>query len=267
MAAPYDTVNTVLNVARTRLNDDVETNAAVSLQLLDNTQFFTQTWVNTAWHRLQEYLVSSGYVRFQNEPVIITLPGLPVNDPGTQIYLNWYGFWNGQNMLPSPVLPSDLIAPVEVQERLSGVPDTGFDAMDLIIGDMPAVTKQPWQGMWQWRQDALYMPGALMATDIRVSYAAYLPDFEDTGDTVGSLPMTMWIDQPVPIMRSRDALASYICAEVMRSLNNAAGVLTYTADAENSAQQIMSKDFMRSKGVHKVSEYGKMPDRLTPGRA
>lgn len=265
MSAPYDTVTTILNTARTRLNDDVDTLVPLGGQLLNNTDAFTQQMVNSAWRKLQQFLVSLGYIRLQKE-VTLQLSALPVTDPGVQTYISWTEYFNGQGApAVSPVLPQDLIEPLDAWERQSATENVFVD-MDNIAGGMPTVPKVEWNGMWQWRDDRMYMPGSVVDTDLRVSYASYLDDFRDTGDVLTATQFTPWYEQPVPIMRAMDALANYICAEVATARGNPPAVLAFTADAENSARSIPDRDFMRSRSVAKVSELGKMRDRLTPGR-
>lgn len=264
--SPYDNLTTILNSCRTRLNDDVDTLVALGGQLIGNTQAFTQQMVNSAWRKLQQRLASMGYVRLQKE-TILGLPAIAVTDPGVQTYINWTGYYNGTGS-PSAavVLPQDLIEPIEAWERPSYT-ENAYTDMDIIVGGIPAVPKLQWIGMWQWRDDSMYMPGAIVDTDLRLSYASYLDDFIDTGDVTTATGFTPWYEQPVPIMRSMDALVNYILAEVATARGNAAAVLAFTADAENSTGMILDRDFMRDKGIAKASEFGKQQDRLTPGRA
>jgi hypothetical protein len=259
MAAPYDNVSSVINAAQMRLNDAFDTLSPVGGQILDNTSAFSQQSVNNAWRRLQELLVSLGFVRLQSETIISGLPALALTaDPAVQIYLSWTEFFDGTSHFSSPVLPQDLIEPLDVLERPTGVKAV-FTDMDLIVGPMPAIPKLPWNGMWQWRADALYMSGALTSTDVRITYAAYLADFVDS--PTGSV---RWFDQPVPILRALDPFASLICAEYAKALKNQAAATAYSLDAENSAQQMLALDYMRSKTVPKTSERAKMRDRYTP---
>jgi hypothetical protein len=252
--APYDPLINVINAARVRLNDDVETLFAVDGKILDDTQAFSQQSCNTAWRRLQDFLSSLFSVRFENE-IIIALAAVTNIDPSSQMYLTWSGFFDGTVLNASPVLPQDLIEPVEVQERPTGI-GANFIEMNLISGTLPAIPKQGYNDNWQWRNDGLYMPGALVNTDIRIRYASYLADFVD-----GAVP---WFNQPVPIMRCLDPLASYICAEYARARENLAAVTAYSLDAENSARMITGRDYMEAKNVQKTGEYAKMRDRYTP---
>jgi hypothetical protein len=77
---------------------------------------------------------------------------------------------------------------------------------------MPAVPKGSLNKRWQWRKGAIYMQGATAATDIRVRFAAFLPDFVPNATTP-------FATQTIPILRMRNPLAWYICSESSHARN------------------------------------------------
>lgn len=212
--APYDNLELVLNTSRARINDMIVTAAG---QTLTDNSAFTLTMITAAWRRLQSWLVSWGYVRLQREVVLLMIPGIPSPDPMLQAYIGWLGYFNGVTLAPTPVLPQDLIWPLEVSERPSAQTAAlavGFIDMDFIPGTMlPAVPKLQWNGQCQWREDRLCIPGALQQTDMRILYASFLSDFVANA-------VTPFIDQPVPIMRCLDPFASLICSEFCAGRND-----------------------------------------------
>ena len=117
------------------------------------------------------------------------------------------------------------------------------------------MNKDIWMMMWEFRNDILFMPGALVPVDLRVRYAAYLPNFIDTGDTP-------WYQQPASIMRCKDAFSNYICAEVAGPRGDL-DAAAFTAAAESAAMKLAGRDFQQDKFVQKASEYGRMKDRYT----
>lgn len=264
MPAPFDTVITVVNAANTRLNGEVDSLLPLGGQILDNTQAFSQQLVNSAYRKLQEKLVTLGLVLLQNEIIFSAVGALPVSDPAVQVYIGWNGYFDGVTLSGTPALPQDFIEPLEVQERVSDdVNPTSFLDMDNIVGTIPAIPKLDWNGLWQWRQNAVYMPGANTLADIRIRYAAYFPDFADTGDTTSATAFTPWFSQPIPIMRSFDAMVSYVCAEAEKARGNKDAAMAYTADGDASAGLLLGKDYMTDKQPGKAAEYSKMRDRFT----
>ena len=210
----FDSMEAVLNTARVRMNDAIE---SIGGDVFTDNQPFTQVYTNSAWRRLQGFLASSGHPALKRTvilfslPVVAVLPGLLSTDPGTQCWVNWNQFFDGYNYLEPPnvaVLPPDLIAPIRCWERPTSTGPTGmFMDMDRLMNGLPGVPKLFRNWTWEWIANQLVIPGATVPTDLWIRYAALLPDFEDTGE----IP---WHQQRVPIPRALDSLASYICAEV-----------------------------------------------------
>lgn len=239
--APYDTVNTVLNTARVRLNDAI---ASLGGDVLTNAQPYTQQFANTAWRRMQDFLANLGYARLTQEVILTGLPPTESADPASQVWLNWSQYFDGVNYFAppnTPVLPLDLILPLKVWERWTGQ-NAVFTPMEMWIDGIPTWTKQNRNLVWEWREDALYMPGSLNTMDLRIRYAAYLPDFI----TVGAVN---WYDQPVPIVRCLDALANYICYEVSNSRGDQVAT-TFRADAEAAAKRLFNREVSQRQRVN-----------------
>lgn len=205
-AAPYDTVTTVLNSSRVRLNDAISSVQAVSGKLVENNQQFTLALVNTAWRKLQEFLANLGFAQLRQEGIIFQLPVISGTDASLQQRIDWFNFFDGGNLYPAPVLPPDLMFPLRLWERQSGTAGA-FVPMEAIVDGLPNFNKQARNGYWEWRADGIYLPGATQTVDLRIRYARYLPDFADT-------QQVLWFQQSVPMMRSSDAFSYFICAEV-----------------------------------------------------
>ncbi len=268
MAAPYDTVITVINAARVRLNDEITTLAAIGGKILDNTQPFTQQAVNSAWRKLQEFLADLGYTGLKQEILFLAVPAAGTVDPATQAYINYVNYFDCLALHAAPVLPQNLIAPYELWERQAGT-TTLLTEMDRVLNGLPAVPKLNWNRQWEWRDNTLYFPGAVVATDLRLRYAAYLLDFVDVGGAPGpnQLANTPWYGQPVPVMRCVDALADYCCREISIARGDTEGAVAFQASAQANARLILNRDTAQPKAILKSSEYGKMRDRYTPGAA
>lgn len=271
---PYDTVNDVMNVARVRLNDRIESLVALSGKILQNTQPFTQTAVNTAWRKLQEFLRDLGYARLKNEVLFSNLTGIPSigplppaasTDPATQQWMSYSGFFDGVNFTFNPLFPTNFMAPLELWERPTGS-NAVMTEMDRVLNGLPAVPKANWNRQWEWRDDRLFLPGALVQSDLRMRYAEFLPDFIDTGGTAPP-PLTtntVWYQQPVYITNSADSFASYICAELSKAREDMDGATAFTIEAEAKARLILNRETEQAKAIYKISEYSKMADRYTP---
>jgi hypothetical protein len=202
-AAPLDTLESALNTARVRLLDAM---TGLAGDILVDSNPATLVAVNAAWRRLQELLVNFGFSWLEPERIIV-VPACSSVDPGVQVSIGWTGYSNGVPLAPpapAPALPQDLIAPISLWERAMG--NGSFYPMDKLDNGLPAVPKRPFNGSWEWRNGAIYLPGATQATDVRIRYSACSPDFVAPGTLAFSL-------QTIPIVRAMNALAWFICAE------------------------------------------------------
>lgn len=230
---PYDSVNSVLNGARVRINDAI---ASLGGDILTNVQPFTQEMTNLAWRKMQEYLANLGYTRCKQEVILPGIPPVTSFDPGSQVFLNWTSYFNGTGTdIPpaTPVLPQDMILPLRMWERQANG-NGNFIPMSQALDGLPSCVKLPCNGYWEWRQDAIYMPGATNVVDLRMRYAGYLSDFLTVGDV-------NWYDLPVPIMRCKDSFSYYIAAEAAAPRADL-DAQTFSTKAEQAANLIFNRE-------------------------
>jgi hypothetical protein len=211
--APYPLVNDALNLARTRINDAIQ---SIGGEMLQNTQPFTQVMTNGAWLKMQKFMASMGYSRVRNRAVLTGLPIVGSQDPASQCVLNWSFFYDGVSYwVPpnTPVLPQDLIAPLRIGERQSSgfQPTltqgyTGFRPMGLTPDGNCNDRKKVFNGWFDWRGDDLILPGSTISVDLEIFYSASLAAFNTIGEVA-------WYNQPVPIVQGESALAYFICNE------------------------------------------------------
>lgn len=266
---PYDTVNTVMLAAKVRLADSIDTLTPVSGKILDNTQPFSQQVCNSAWRKMQQYLMELGYTGMKQETVLSNVPACTTTDPSVQVSLSYSGYFDGSVVQTSPVLPQNLVRPLDTWERIysAGTNNAAFLEMDIIQNGLPGAPKGLWNKMWEWRDDTLYMPGATDATDLRVRFFGFFADFVDVGGSPGpnQTANQPWFNQPVPVMQCVDSLADYICREVEISRGSADAAMMFELSAQKNCQLILNRDSAQPKAILKASEYGKMQDRFTPG--
>jgi hypothetical protein len=231
-AAPYFTLNSVLDTARTRLNDAIQ---QLSGDILKNVQPFTQTMANSAWLRMQQYLANLGYARLIDEEVIVGLPisGNP-QDPANQCWIDWTGFYDGTQVWQNFALPQRCMFPLKIWDRVTAM-NSGWGAPLVNVMDgLPATYTYARNGIFEWRNDRIYMPGTMISVDLRVRFAQFFPFFETQGDT-------QWYQQRVPIVGCLDALADYICVEACDGRDDVDSQ-TFKNRAEGEAKLIFNRD-------------------------
>lgn len=243
ITAPYDTLESVLNTARTRLNDAIE---SIGGDILTDSQPFTATMVNSAWRKMQHFLANLGLSRFKKLIVAQSLPPVGSTDPSAQTFWSWTQFFDGAGFWSPPsvwVLPQDFILPLRLWERQAGSNQI-FRPMAMAPDGLPQGYKIPWNCCFEWREDAIYMPGSTTSMDIRLEYAAYLPDFVVTNNVLGdpnTVPATIPSNMPVPIMRCQSSFANFLAAECAMGRNDA-DVPRLVSDAQSDAKLIFNTE-------------------------
>jgi hypothetical protein len=253
--APYPTLESVVNYVRDIVNDAITPGG----QTLTDTQPFTIDYINLGWIELQQFLVAQGFVTETDETVIPAIQATSTQDPALQVSLSWGGYNNGGGLDATKVLPQNLIRPLKLWERptFTGTPPAvpkQFNEMDFIEEGLDSVPKQMWNQQWEWRADAIYMPGALTTTDIRVRFAKYFPNFTSAA----------FAGQVVPIMRCEVAFAGFIAKNFSAGRGDVDADKIF-ANAKDQAMMLVSLDSLEGRSMPKDSQRGKMKDRYSGG--
>lgn len=202
-----------------------------------DTQAYVLPIINLAWRKLQEKLDISSHPRLRDETVIFNVPVVGTLDPSAQCWINWTGFFNGVATFTTPRLPANFMSPIEMWERQSNGNSNvlnllEFSPMSPTVGHLPARAKGTYNSMFDWREDAIYFPGAIIPRDFRISFRAYLPDIAVSGSFSNTV---------VPLMRCARALAYYAAAEFVEPRG---GVLaqSFTAQGDDAMDMITIRE-------------------------
>jgi hypothetical protein len=201
----YNSAEYVLNLARSIVNDAAQ---GIQGDVLADSQPYTFVYLNSAYQFLQDELANNGEEIFKKEVVFTGMTPVVNIDPATQVFIYDQGYNDGGTTHVAPSLPQDLIVPLRLWERQSGTMNY-FCRMLKANDGLPAKGKSSFNQYWEWRGDSIYMPGALLTTDMRLSYVAYLPDLTDGTSTV-------------QIRRATNALAYLTAAEFALARGSAA---------------------------------------------
>jgi hypothetical protein len=200
-------------------------------EIFADSQAYVLPTINLGWRKLQKKLTDKGHPRLKQEAIIFNLPVMTNLDPGAEQWINWNFFFDGTEEQDAPVLPPDFISPLRFWERPSiGAPSPTNTNLNRFIPMHPAPDslrarpKGTWNRKWDWRNDSIYLPGSIVAMDLKTAYSAYLPDIVPAA---GGFSSTI-----VPITRCADSLAYYAAAEFV---NPRGGVLATTFEAKGDA--------------------------------
>lgn len=209
-------------------------------------QIFAQEIVNSAWRRLQDFLISyrgedGKAVAFSpliDTLVISSIPAVTSGDPGVSCYLGYDGYFDGTTLQAGTTLPSNLLTPLRLKERIhsSGNP-AHFTEMAYIVDGLTGLTKRNRNYNWGWDNDSIVVPGSTSVMDFELRYAKLLVDFIDNSPVAA----TPWYGQKVPIPRAFDAFAWYICAEYANARGDKDGA-AFDAKAEAAATRLILRE-------------------------
>ena len=220
-----------MNTARVRMNDAIQ---SLSGDILRDDKPFTQTMVNSAWLRMQQFLANLGYARLIDEIILIGLPVAGSSDPASQCWLDWTGFYDGAALWTGWAFPQQMNFPLKLWDRASGFNAGWGHPIVNVMDGLPATFKYPRNGIFEWRNDRIYMPGTTIPVDLRIRFAQFFPFFQTQGEV-------QWYQQPVPIIGCLDALADYICVEASDGRDDVDSQ-TFKTRAENEAKLIFNRD-------------------------
>ena len=213
--------------------------------IFSNSQAYVLPTINLAWRKLQKKLATTSHPRLKNRTVLFGIPVVTNLDPAIQQFISWDSFFDGTSLQIAPVLPLDFISPLRLNERLSGF-QGGFRLMTPAADGLRSCVKTSWNRNYEWRNDAIYIPGALLPTDIELEYSALLPDLVvGTGSTFQSVP--------VPIMRCADALAYYTAGIFVAPRGGDALVPGYEMKGDEATDQITNSaaKFQQRQSFHR----------------
>lgn len=176
----YATVESVLDLARAKVNDMMVSTAG---EILTDTAPFTFPMLNDAASYFTRKLRNRGYKTFVKETILTPITAIAVADPGTQVNISDTGYYDGVTNANPPQLPTDLTEPQVLWERQTGSVDQWSMMVEWPDG-LPSVVQTIKLGMWEWRQDAIYMPGATQSNDIRLRYISIGATFVSPTDSL-----------------------------------------------------------------------------------
>lgn len=240
----YDSVTTVLNMTRTRVAQELKTLQPTNGKVLEQNQATTLQMFNTAWRKSQEFLADKGYSALIGEVLILSFPIVASTDPAIQCWLSWSGCSDGVNEYAAPALPEDFSHPLKMFERWSNI-NAEFvgPPMEKCLDGIPSTVKTSVNRFWEWRGNAIWIPGSQMVEDFRIRYVKFLPDFAD-------INTTFWWTQTVPIVRVADGLSWMLCAEMAAADGKTQVHATCTAKGEAALMKVMNLDVKADQRVN-----------------
>lgn len=232
----------VLNFARVLVND---AQGGLSGQDLADGRPYTWPLLNFCYAKLANWMEDSNIESCTySEAVIGPLAPAPTasSDVNTQVRLGYDGYWDGGNDATNPQfkLPDDCLMPLELWERQAS--NVGpFLPMKQVLGGLPPRAGFFNFRIWEFRGNAIFMPGAIQANLLRVRYIPALPLLIQPVNAGDPYPQ-------IPLARCGEALAYLVAAE-FAEIRNAPNAPNLRAKANEQLEILSNKSAKRENQV------------------
>jgi hypothetical protein len=195
----YPIADDVMQLARALVNDMLRDTAG---RILTNAAPFSVVYLNSAIRKTQRYFADNGLFNLVKDNVILpSITPAATNDPSVQVFISFTGYFDGVNMNAQPTLPADLLLPLALWERPSGS-GAAFQPMNPAHTDgLPSRIPGQTFDVWEWRNDAINMLGAIITTDLRARYEARIAKISTSQDLT---------KVSIPLIDADEALAAWV---------------------------------------------------------
>lgn len=259
-ALGYPTIEDVMNLIRTLVNDTFAgaTGTPGEGRTFTDSAPFTIPILNSAVSWLSRKLENNGVTTFTVDNFIITIPAAGTVDPGIQVSLLYTGYFNGVTNASSPILPADLLMPLELWERPTGT-TINFKSMTFMDA-LPSMAQADYLRFWTWNQDQLNLIGSVQSIDVRMRYKSkILPKITSS---------TNFSQTVIACADCADALA-YQAAKIYAGSRNGVGLpATFEEDRKEAIDQMILR-YVRAQQSqsHQRAPYGDEGSGLPGGNA
>ncbi len=182
-SSAYVTVETVTTLIRALANDMLYSPAG---EILTDTANFMLPLLNDALEWFESEVNNHGVETFTKETLLT--PVLPLaaavqTDPGQEVNIADLGYFDGISNYIAPQIPTDLQVPLFLWERQTLSVERWLP-MQECPGGLPSCGPSNRLRLWEWHQDALFMPGATQTNDIKLRYMGTHAPFVSVDDTL-----------------------------------------------------------------------------------
>lgn len=248
-AGPYATAEAVANRARAFVNDSYRGGAG---RILTDSSSFLIEYLNAALEELQSKLRNNGVITFLRDNFIMS-PILPLAnpDPSVQQFISYEGYFDGTTMHDLPTLPDDMLMPQKLWERQTGS-GLSFAEMNQPMEGLPSIMQGPFLGVWEYRQDRIYLIGSTSTEDLRLRYVAQVTPLTADDDLANT---------QIQILASVNALAKLTAYHYALARGAQAATVMQT-DADRYTRLIVRQYTRRAMSVrYNRRPYGDSGDR------
>jgi len=177
---------------------------------------FLTGYVNDAQHAVLNKLRANGLERFRRIALFNGATTIPAN-------------MTAITTSSTPPLPSDLLEPMQIWEKIAGAADTDYMLMSLVRERLPNTVPESNLRVWAWFDNQIQMTGATQATDIKIDYVASFGDYAGGSDTV-------------PVANTDLPIALKTCAMFCDGRLDTEAAMRFEAQAEEQMRLIIAEN-------------------------
>ncbi len=195
----YPNLQGMMDLFRSMINDDgAGADGPQGGLIATNTAPFTLPFLNAAIRWVYRKLRSVGDpALILDNYILLGLPALAKPDPTVQVSLGFLSYFDGFQNWPQWTLPAGAMGVDRVWERVNGSL-SDFAPLQAAPDGLPPLYQSGVNRMYEWRGNALWMPGALQSVDLRLRCKIALPPI--LGDSLN------FCTTYVPVLDSQDAI-------------------------------------------------------------
>ena len=245
--SPYPVITDVTNFARVLVNDTFagKTGTAGEGRIFTDDAPFILPLLNEALADFQRRLTNAGVTTIVREAVLTPITainsslGLAVPNPAVQQTLSWDGFFDGNQLVSTPSLPSDCLAPIRLWERDTGSNSTFSELLEADDG-LDSIYQYQSLNEWEWRGDSIAWNGATVSKDIRLRYVGSVTYYQS------SLSPSAFSTTQLPFRDSVQALAYKMAYMFCSARLPNGGATELEQNYEQAVKDVINRQVRRS---------------------
>lgn len=248
----YPTLEDAANLVRTLVNDDgagltgtvgegqiVVDNANVSTKLI-NALNSALSWLYTSLGNVGDPTLVADNYTVLNLPPVHGVNGVGCPDPSAQVSLGYAGFFDGTQWNSAYKLPTNMLEPTRVWQRLTGS-NLPYMPVPQAQDGLAPVWQGNYLGSWEWRGDGIWFNGAIQNCDIRIRYRLKLPLFLGANLNFSTTY--------IPVQNCTNAVAYKTAAIIDNSLGNDTTAMSFATEAADYMFLLRNAKVRRAQGV------------------
>lgn len=225
-STPYDTAETILNLARSIAGDAATANGLAG-DILADSQPYIFPILTKAYRDLQDELISHSSEIMNKYGFIEALEPTEFNNPRINVTLSFLGYnYGGATIDGTKTLPLDMIKPLEIWECITG--QQHWVAMKQAADSIASRPTTARFRIWDFQNDVLILPGSSQTNDLKIKYVCSFPDLASP-------------TAPIYILRSQTYLACKVCAEVAKLTGGLESAAIFEQDAKEAKARIVNR--------------------------